>query len=90
MALVDKALYTFQAIIVLVNKGDAGDAYSLLRTFVESTVNAAYIRFKGDEAADTFVDFLTYRRWIEFQGSKHTAEWHALHDEWIRMHSEKK
>jgi hypothetical protein len=65
LMLTDKFLNTFQAIIVLVRNRLPDDATSLLRTFVEASVNAAFIFQKGDSAANQFSDFLSYRRWIE-------------------------
>jgi hypothetical protein len=73
LALIRKACMTFDAITSLVERGNGDDSFSLLRTLVESTVNAAYLWHKDDATADLFVNFSEFRKWIEFRDLKAIA-----------------
>jgi hypothetical protein len=67
LTLICKACATFEGIVLLVQHGNSDDSLSLLRTLVESTVNSAYLWLKGDESADLFADFRSFREWIEYR-----------------------
>jgi hypothetical protein len=67
LGLIDKALNTHQAVVLLVKHDRADDGMALLRTLVEATINAGYIFLEGDGTAERFSDFMQYRRWLDLQ-----------------------
>ena len=72
-ALADKNFATFDAIRFLAEKGYADDAFVLVRTLAECTVNAAYVGNVSDEVANDYADFSSFMNWKEFEGMQAVA-----------------
>jgi hypothetical protein len=72
-ALADKNFATFDAIKLLAEKGYADDAFVLVRTLAECTVNAAYVGNMTDGIANDYADFSGFMNWKEFAGLQAVA-----------------
>ncbi len=73
LALADKNFATFDAIRILAEKGYSDDAFVLVRTLAECTVNAAFVGNMTDEIANDYADFSSFMNWKEFEGLRDVA-----------------
>ena len=62
-----QAHQSYKAIRVLVNHGLPADAFSVIRSMVEMTINGAYVRRLDADAAFDFVEFTAFKGWRDYQ-----------------------
>jgi len=67
MALADKSFTTFNAIVILLQKGLYEDAAALVRILYESTMTATFLLYANEQEVDDYADFFMFRNWRDHQ-----------------------